>query len=109
MWRIGTYSALMPAPPSRSRQSRATSRAMRQLFHFASETWDGLHRALLLQAAELQREQLRGGDAAGHVGQADLDGLVLGERAAEQDAGLGVVEQLARQACAAPMTPQAMP
>ena len=41
MWRMGANSALMPAPPSMSRQSRATSSAMRQLFHLASETCAG--------------------------------------------------------------------
>ena len=42
MWRIGTYSALMPAPPRMSRASRAISIAARQLFHLASETCVGL-------------------------------------------------------------------
>src|SRR3546814_68332 len=40
-WRIGLCSVVMPAPPSRSRASRAMSMAMRQLFHFASDTCVG--------------------------------------------------------------------
>ena len=51
----GRCSALMPAPPSMSRQSRAMSIAMRQLFHLASETCAGCICAGVLQAPELQR------------------------------------------------------
>src|SRR5256885_7776416 len=42
------------------------------------------HGARVLQASELQRQQLRGGDAPGHVGEAHLDGLVGGQRPAEE-------------------------
>ena len=82
----------MPAPPRMSRHSRAMSIAMRQLFHLASETWVGCMLAGILQAAQLQRQQLRGGDAAGHVGQLQLHRLVRRQRTAEQHALGGVVE-----------------
>src|SRR5690606_10647418 len=53
-----------------------------------------LHRARVLQAAQLQHQQLGQGDAAGHVGQLDLRALGGGDRAAEQDALLAVVQRL---------------
>src|SRR2546421_8085843 len=53
-----------------------------------------LHGARVLQASELQRQQLRGGDAPGHVGEPHLDGLVCGQRPAEDRAGGGVIQQL---------------
>ena len=43
-----------------------------------------LHGPGVLQTAELQRQQLRGGDAAGHVGQADLHALGGGQRPTEE-------------------------
>src|SRR5439155_568025 len=54
----------------------------------------GLHRACVLEPSELQRQQLRGRDAPGHLGEPNLDGLVRGERPAEERPGRGVVEQL---------------
>src|SRR5690349_25147421 len=38
-----------------------------------------LHLAGILEATELQRQQLRGGDAPGHVGHLQLDRLVRSE------------------------------
>src|SRR5579883_832345 len=43
-----------------------------------------LHLARLLEPPELQHEELRGRDAAGHLGQTDLNGLILGERPPEE-------------------------
>ncbi len=57
----------------------------------------GLHVALVLEPAELQRQQLCGRDAPGHLRQPDLDGLVLRQRPVEQDPRPRVVQQL-RQA-----------
>lgn len=44
-----------------------------------------LHVAGVFEATELQRQQLRHGDAAGHVGQFELHGLIGGERAVEKN------------------------
>ncbi|VTQ56890.1 Uncharacterised protein [Stenotrophomonas maltophilia] len=52
-----------------------------------------LQLAGFLQAAQLQRQQLRGGDAAGHFGQLDLRALRGRQRAAEQHAFLGVAQR----------------
>ena len=49
-----------------------------------------LHGTGILQASQLQRQQLRQGDAAGHVGHLDLRALGGRHRAVEQDAFLGV-------------------
>jgi hypothetical protein len=56
-----------------SRQSRAMSSAVRQLCHLAIDTCAGVMAPAILQAPELQRQQLHGGDAARHFGQPDLD------------------------------------
>jgi hypothetical protein len=83
--------------------------AMRQLFHFASETCAGCMVPASFRRPSCSDQQLRQGDAAGHVGHLDLRALRRRDRAVEQDALLGVFSASSRQAMAAPIGPQVMP
>ena len=53
---MGQNSVVMPAPPSRSRASRAMLMAMRTLFHLASDTWPGCISPLSFKRPSCQKE-----------------------------------------------------
>ena len=57
----------------------------------------GCHFALVFESTQLQRQELGRSDPSRHVGEPDLDRLVLSQRAAEEYARLRVIQHL-RQA-----------
>ena len=83
----------MPAPPRRSRALARDVDRHAAVVPLRQRHLRRLHLAGVLQAAELQRQQLRQRDAARHVGELELHGLRRRDRAVEQDAFLRVVQR----------------
>ena len=93
MWRITWFSSRIPLPPSRSRASAMTCRALRVLLSFASPAIVSLSRPASASRAELQAVELHPGHLREHLHQPVLDDLEAAQRPAELLALLGVPER----------------
>ena len=110
MCRIAEYSARMPFAPSSRRASRAMSVAMLTLFRLASDTCCGVNVPGVLQAAEVQRHELRLHDLGEHVGQPLLLNLESADRPVEHHAlSSSTSSASSKHAIAAPIAPHEMP
>ena len=86
MW----LSSRTPLPPSRSRASAMTWRALRVLLSLARPAMVSVSRPLVFEAGELHAVQLHAGDLGQHLDQAVLDDLERAQGPAELPALLGV-------------------
>src|SRR6188472_983984 len=90
MWRITWFSSRAPLPPSSSRASAITWRALRVLLSLARPAIVSVSRPLSSRRGKLHAEELHAGHFGGHLDEPVLDDLEAAERLAELVALLAV-------------------
>ena len=111
MWRITGYSSVIPLPPRIVRARAARPRARRARCPSCHADVLRSQRPVVLHATEVERDERAAVDLERHLGELLLRELVAGDRLAEDDALLRVVERgleaRARGADGAPHDPVA--
>ena len=110
MCRITGYSSVIPLPPRIVRADAADLERAADVAHLAEAHVLGPERAGVLHPADVERDERGAVHLERHLGELLLGQLVGGDRLAEDDPLLGVVESAAsKQARAAPTAPQTIP